>query len=84
MQTKKLRFATPDELFERTGLVPGSVPPFGEPVLPFQLLVDSLVFEQQNIAFNAGELTRSMLLAIPDYRRAITAREGSFSNPSGA
>src|SRR5271168_4245353 len=32
---KSLRFATPAELLERTGLLPGSVPPFGEPILPF-------------------------------------------------
>ena len=31
---KKLRFATPDELLEMTGLVPGSVPPFGPPYMP--------------------------------------------------
>jgi len=31
---KKTRFATRDELLERTGLEPGAVPPFGEPVLP--------------------------------------------------
>src|SRR5436309_14715756 len=28
---KKTRFATPEELQEMTGLVPGSVPPFGRP-----------------------------------------------------
>src|SRR3954466_15051009 len=30
---KKLRFATKEELLELTGLVPGSVPPFGPPIL---------------------------------------------------
>src|SRR3954470_15218178 len=29
---KKTRFATPEELMEQTGLVPGSVPPFGPPI----------------------------------------------------
>src|SRR5258708_6284261 len=37
---KKMRFATPEELMEMTGLVPGSVPPFGEPVLPFPVYAD--------------------------------------------
>ena len=37
---KKTRFASKDELLELTGLVPGSVPPFGPPILPFELFVD--------------------------------------------
>ncbi len=36
---RKLRFATPEELRELTGLVPGAVPPFGEPITPFELYV---------------------------------------------
>src|SRR5947209_4372937 len=34
---KKTRFATREELAELTGLEPGSVPPFGEPILRFPL-----------------------------------------------
>src|ERR1700683_1157544 len=37
---RKTRFATPEELMDLTGLVPGSVPPFGHPVLPFPLYAD--------------------------------------------
>src|SRR5436190_16253363 len=40
---KKTRFATPEELLQQTGLVPGSVPPFGPPVLPFALYVDEAI-----------------------------------------
>src|SRR5437016_5528948 len=36
---KKMRFATREELFDLTGLVPGCVPPFGEPILPFQIVL---------------------------------------------
>ena len=36
---RKMRFASRDELLELTGLVPGCVPPFGKPVLPFDLFV---------------------------------------------
>jgi Ala-tRNA(Pro) deacylase len=68
---KKTRFATPDELLEMTGLVPGSVPPFGEPILPFPLYVDPSVFENERIAFNAGSLTDSMILAVSDYRQLV-------------
>src|SRR5688572_1823102 len=37
---KKIRFASPEELLTLTGLVPGSIPPFGRPILPFDLFVD--------------------------------------------
>lgn len=66
---RHLRFATADELRAHTGLVPGSVPPFGPPVLPFALNVDPSVLAQDRIAFNAGMLTRSLVLAIDDYQR---------------
>src|SRR5580693_1027666 len=69
---KKTRFATPQELLELTGLVPGSVPPFGAPVLPFPLYVDPSVFENERIAFNAGSLTQSIVMATEDYRRLAT------------
>ncbi|MFQ5414899.1 MAG: YbaK/EbsC family protein [Phycisphaerae bacterium] len=64
---KKVRFATPAELADRTGLVPGSVPPFGRPVLPFDLFVDESVARNDRIAFNAGTLTDSIILATTDY-----------------
>ena len=66
---KKTRFASPEELHQLTGLVPGSVPPFGAPVLPFPLYVDPSVFENDRIAFNAGSLTDSVVMAVSDYRR---------------
>jgi prolyl-tRNA editing enzyme YbaK/EbsC (Cys-tRNA(Pro) deacylase) len=68
---RKTRFASAEELAELTGLVPGSVPPFGEPILPFELYVDSSVFENSRMAFNAGSLTDSIFLNTQDYRRAI-------------
>lgn len=64
---KKLRFATPDELLELTGLVPGCVPPFGPPILPFELCLDQSVTQNPRIAFNAGSLTDSIIVALPDY-----------------
>ncbi|MEM7315664.1 MAG: YbaK/EbsC family protein [Planctomycetota bacterium] len=64
---KKVRFATADELMERTGLVPGSVPPFGQPILPFPLFVDSAIADNERIAFNAGSLTDSVIMQVADY-----------------
>jgi prolyl-tRNA editing enzyme YbaK/EbsC (Cys-tRNA(Pro) deacylase) len=76
---KKTRFATPGELAELTGLVPGSVPPFGQPILPFPLYVDPSVFENERIAFNAGSLTDSIIMPISDYRRLAGAEVFRFS-----
>lgn len=76
---KKTRFATPEELKELTGLVPGSVPPFGRPILPFPLFVDPSVFENERIAFNAGSLTDSIVMAVDDYRRLAGADVFRFS-----
>ena len=65
---RDLRFASPGELMTLTGLVPGSVPPFGEPVLPLPLYADPSVFENRKIAFNAGSLEDSLVMATGDYR----------------
>ncbi len=76
---KKTRFASPEELMEMTGLAPGSVPPFGEPILPFPLFVDPSVFENDRIAFNAASLTDSIVMGVDDYRRLASPVVFSFS-----
>ena len=80
---KKIRFATADELKDLTGLVPGSVPPFGRPILPFDLYIDESITRNERIAFNAGSLTQSVILAVPDYLRAAQGEVFSFSVPAG-
>ena len=69
-KAKKIRFASKEELWQQTGLVPGSVPPFGDPILPFELFADEALRENDRIAFNAGSLTTSFVLAMEDYLRA--------------
>jgi prolyl-tRNA editing enzyme YbaK/EbsC (Cys-tRNA(Pro) deacylase) len=81
-RVNKLRFATADELRERTGLVPGSVPPFGPPILPLELFVDPSVLNQTRIAFNAGSLTDSLVLSVPDYLRVANPTVFAFALPS--
>ncbi len=66
---RKLRFATREELHELTGLVPGCVPPFGRPILPFPLYVDATIAQNDRIAFNAGSLTDSIVMSTEDYLR---------------
>ncbi len=81
-ETKKLRFATREELAELTGLVPGSVPPFGEPILPFQLFMDQSFQANDRIAFNAGMLTVSHVLELDNYVRVANPQFFSFAkNP---
>src|SRR5262245_47034661 len=76
---RKTRFATPEELLERTGLVPGSVPPFGPPVLPFELYADPTVGAAHGrVAFNAGSLTTSVVMSVDDWRRAAKPRIVAF------
>jgi prolyl-tRNA editing enzyme YbaK/EbsC (Cys-tRNA(Pro) deacylase) len=76
---KKTRFASPEELMTLTGLVPGSVPPFGAPILPFPLYVDPSVFENDRVAFNAGSLTDSVVMGIDDYRRLAKPEVFTFA-----
>ncbi len=74
-KAKKMRFATPEELMELTGLVPGSVPPFGEPILPLELVADTAIGQvSERVAFNAGSLTHSIILAAADWDRVARPR----------
>ncbi len=66
-KAKKIRFATSDELMQLTGLVPGSVPPFGRPIIPLDLYLDDSITKNNKIAFNAGMLTDSIVMNVSDY-----------------
>src|SRR4051812_34231885 len=86
LNVKKTRFASPEELLELTGLVPGSVPPFGRPVLPFELFADVAVgAEHGRVAFNAGSLTDSIIMATADWESLARPRRFTFAqaDPSG-
>lgn len=79
---QKLRFATKEELAELTDLVPGSVPPFGEPLLPFPLFADPSLLENDRIAFNAGSLTDSIIMGAADWQRIARPEVFSFTVPA--
>lgn len=78
-KAKSIRFATKEELFELTGLVPGSVPPFGQPILPLELYLDPSITQNEKIAFNAGSLTDSIILKTTDYLSVVTTEQFLFS-----
>lgn len=66
---RRARFADADELARLTGLRPGAVPPFGEPVLPLPLHADAALAERERIAFTPGVRDRSMIVAAEDWLR---------------
>lgn len=66
-KARSIRFATREELHDLIGLVPGSVPPFGRPILELDLFVDESVRKNDKIAFNAGSLTDSIIMPTGDY-----------------
>lgn len=80
LKVRSIRFATKEELLELTGLVPGSVPPFGRPVLPFELYGDTAIGSTEDkVAFNAGSLTTSIIMTASDWKVAAGPSMFSFS-----
>ncbi|MFQ5607744.1 MAG: YbaK/EbsC family protein [Candidatus Zixiibacteriota bacterium] len=78
---KKMRFATREELADMTGLVPGCVPPFGRPILDFDLYIDQSIVKNEKIAFNAGSLTDSIVMSVEDYMRVAVGDVFGFGIP---
>jgi Ala-tRNA(Pro) deacylase len=69
---KTFRFLTEKELFDLTTLVPGSVPPYGRPILDVEMfLVDSGLEKVSEIGFNCGELTHSVVLERGEFFKSI-------------
>ena len=78
-RAKKTRFATIEELDSLTGLIPGSVPPFGRPILPFELFVDPSLLQNEKISFNAGSLEDSVTMGLEDYMKISDAKVFEFT-----
>lgn len=79
LAARSLRFASSEELLEKTLLVPGSVPPFGKPILPFPLYVDHSIEGLSRVAFNAGSLSDSIVISGKDYLNLCNGTLCSFS-----
>jgi Ala-tRNA(Pro) deacylase len=78
--TRTLRFATPEELLALTGCVPGAVPPFGN-LFGLPVLVDEALAEREEIAFNAGSNTVSIIMRGDDFLRLSEARVHALTCP---
>jgi Ala-tRNA(Pro) deacylase len=78
--TRTLRFATHAELLALTGCVPGAVPPFGN-LFGLPAFVDEALAEQEEIAFNAGSNTVSIIMRSDDFLRLSEARVHALTRP---
>ncbi len=65
---KALRFATPEEVLELTGLKPGSIPPFGS-LFALPTYCDPALAANESINFNAGDHSISVQMTHADYVR---------------
>ena len=78
---KKLRFATRDEVFQKTGLAPGSIPPFGQ-LFGLATLCDESLADEPTINFNAGDHAISVSMTFADYLKAESPQMASFTCPA--
>jgi len=79
LKAKKIRFATKEELFELTELIPGAVPPFGKPIIDLDLYIDKSILNNKKIAFNAGSLENSIIMDTKDYIKIAKGEIFKFS-----
>ncbi len=63
---RKLRFATPEEVWDLTQLKPGSIPPFGS-LFELPTFCDGALSENNRINFNAGDHSVSISMLYADY-----------------
>ena len=63
-----LRFAHRDEVWELTGLTPGSIPPFGS-LFGLTTWCDQRLAAEERINFNAGDHTISLNMRFADFQR---------------
>lgn len=75
---KDLRFASTEELLQLTGLIPGAVPPFGH-LFGLPTYLDTSLSGVNQIAFNAGDLTKSVIMNYSDYLKLASPIVGQFS-----
>lgn len=75
---RKLRFASREEVLERTGLEPGSIPPFGS-LFGLTTYCDRRLGENASINFNAGDHAISVSMTYVDYLQIEGPALGEFA-----
>ncbi|KKU55896.1 aspartate--tRNA(Asn) ligase [Candidatus Amesbacteria bacterium RIFCSPHIGHO2_02_FULL_48_21] len=79
LQVKDLRMATAAEVNQLTGLETGCIPPFGS-VLGLKTYQDKSLSQNDEIAFNAGLHTRSIIMKYEDFNNIEHPQVGEFSS----
>jgi Ala-tRNA(Pro) deacylase len=77
LQVRSLRFASAAEVLDRTGLRPGSIPPFGS-LFGLPTCCDRGLQQQPQINFNAGDHAISISMSSADYERVEHPQFGEF------
>ena len=78
LKSRRLRFASRDEVLEMTTLKPGSIPPFGS-VFGLTTYCDERIANESVINFNAGDHARSISMSYADYLRTEQPICGVFA-----
>lgn len=78
LSVRSSRFATPDEVFDRTGLRPGSIPPFGS-LFGLPTYCDPALDANPTINFNAGDHSVSVSIAYSDFVRVENPKLFEFT-----
>jgi Ala-tRNA(Pro) deacylase len=81
--TRKLRFATREELLRLTGCEPGAVPPFGN-LFGLPVLLDAALCANERVVFSAGSHGRSITMRCADLVRISGATVCRFAVAAGA
>ena len=82
MGSKRLRFATKEEVYALTSLMPGSIPPFGS-LFGLETLCDIHLGENDRINFNAGSHTESLQMTYEAYLSFESPRIAQFAKAGG-
>jgi len=78
LHTKKISFAKPEEVLERTGCEIGSVHPFGN-LMHLPTCMDRKLLENETVNFNVGLHTHSIAMKSRDLIKVVKPKLEDFS-----
>ena len=77
IKQKSLSLATREEVIKVANCVPGEVPPFGN-LFKIKTFVDKSLLKNEEIAFNAGLMTRSIGMKTLDFLKIVNPTVEDF------
>ncbi|MBI2139045.1 YbaK/EbsC family protein, partial [Candidatus Woesearchaeota archaeon] len=77
LQAKSVALANADEVKDIAGVSVGAVPPFGN-LFGIPVYIDASVTANEQIAFNAGLHTKSIIMKSRDLVKVTGAKTGEF------